>query len=37
MAHYALIARINAGNGRFPFVNVQFTKTHRPIPPAIRM
>jgi len=32
MAHYTLIARINAGNGRFPFVNVQFTKTHRPIP-----
>jgi len=37
MAHYTLIARINAGNGRFPFVNVQFTKTHRPIPPAITM
>lgn len=34
MAHYTLIARINAGNGRFPFVNVQFTKTHRPIPIA---
>jgi len=32
MAHYTLIARINAGNGKFPFVNVQFTKTHRPIP-----
>ena len=31
MAHYTLIG-INAGNGRFPFVNVQFTKTHRPIP-----
>lgn len=24
MAHYTLIARINAGDGRFPFVNVQF-------------
>src|ERR1700751_2804766 len=34
MAHYTLIARINAGNGRFPFVNVQFTKTHRPVPIA---
>jgi len=34
MAHYTLIARINAGNGRFPFVNVQFSKTHRPIPIA---
>jgi len=34
MAHYTLIARINAGNGRLPFVNVQFTKTHRPIPIA---
>jgi hypothetical protein len=34
MAHYTLIARINAGNGRFLFVNVQFTKTHRPIPIA---
>ena len=34
MAHYTLIARINAGNGRFPFVNVQFMKTHRPIPIA---
>jgi hypothetical protein len=32
MAHYSLIARINAGNGKFPFVNVQFTKNHRPIP-----
>jgi hypothetical protein len=32
MAHYTLIARINAGNGKFPFVNVQFSKTHRPIP-----
>jgi hypothetical protein len=34
MAHYTLIARINAGNGRFPFVNVQFRKAHRPIPIA---
>jgi integrase len=32
MARYALIARINAGNGKFPFVNVQFSKNHRPIP-----
>jgi hypothetical protein len=32
MAHYTLIALINVGSGRFPFVNVQFTKTHRPIP-----
>jgi hypothetical protein len=32
MAHYTLIARVNAGNGKFPFVNVQFTKDHRPIP-----
>ncbi|MFZ1033636.1 MAG: site-specific integrase [Candidatus Acidiferrales bacterium] len=32
MAHYTLIARINAGNGKFPFVNVQFSKNHRPIP-----
>ncbi len=32
MAHYTLIARINAGNGKFPFVNVQFSKSHRPIP-----
>jgi integrase len=31
MAHFTLIARINAGNGKFPFVNVQFTKNHRPI------
>jgi integrase len=30
--HYTLIARINAGGGKFPFVNVQFTKNHRPIP-----
>jgi len=34
MAHYTLIARISAGNGRFPFVNVRFTKAHRPIPIA---
>jgi len=32
MAHYTLIARINVGNGKFPFVNVQFSKNHRPIP-----
>jgi hypothetical protein len=32
MAHCTLIARINAGNGKFPFVNVQFSKNHRPIP-----
>jgi integrase len=32
MANYALIARINAGNGKFPFVNVRFSKNHRPIP-----
>ena len=32
MAHYTLIARINTGNGKFPFVNVQFSKNHRPIP-----
>ena len=32
MAHYTLIARINAGNGKFPFVNVVFSKNHRPIP-----
>jgi hypothetical protein len=32
MAHYTLIARINAGDGKFPFVSVQFSKNHRPIP-----
>jgi hypothetical protein len=32
MAHYTLIARINTGDGKFPFVNVQFSKNHRPIP-----
>jgi integrase len=32
MAHYTLIARINPGNGKFPFVSVQFSKNHRPIP-----
>jgi hypothetical protein len=32
MAQYTLIARINAGDGKFPFVNVQFSKNHRPIP-----
>src|SRR5882724_10277045 len=30
MAHYTLIARINAGGGKFPFVNVQFSK-NRPV------
>jgi len=32
MAHYTLIARINTGDGRFPFVNVQFSKNYRPTP-----
>jgi site-specific recombinase XerD len=32
MAHYTLIARINVGDGKFPFVNVRFSKNHRPIP-----
>lgn len=32
MAHYTLVARINSGDGKFPFVNVQFSKNHRPIP-----
>jgi hypothetical protein len=32
MAHYTLIASINAGDGKFPFVNVQFSKNHPPIP-----
>ena len=32
MAHYTLVARINAGDGKFPFVNVQFSKNHRPVP-----
>jgi integrase len=32
MVHYTLIARINAGDGKFPYVNVQFSKNHRPIP-----
>ncbi len=32
MAHYTLIARINADDGKFPFVNVQFSRNHRPIP-----
>ncbi len=26
MAHCTLIARINAGDGKFPFVSVQFSK-----------
>jgi integrase len=32
MAHYTLVARTNSGGGKFPFVNVQFSKNHRPIP-----
>jgi len=32
MAHHTLLARINSGDGKFPFVNVQFSKNHRPIP-----
>lgn len=32
MAHYTLIARINGGGGKFPFVKVQFSKNHRPMP-----
>jgi hypothetical protein len=32
MAHYTLSVRINARDGTFPFVNVQFSKNHRPIP-----
>jgi site-specific recombinase XerD len=32
MAHHTLIARINAGGGKFPYLNVQFSKNHRPIP-----
>jgi hypothetical protein len=31
VAHYTLIARINAGDGKFPFGNVQFSRNHRPI------
>ncbi|HKV63386.1 MAG TPA: hypothetical protein VJO16_15860, partial [Candidatus Acidoferrum sp.] len=31
MAHYTLVARIDAGDGKFPFVSVQFSKSHRPI------
>ena len=34
MANYTLVARINTGDGKFPFVTVQFTKNHRPIPIA---
>ena len=34
VARYTLIAPINAGNGIFPFVSVQFSKTHQPIPIA---
>ena len=32
MAHYSLIARIKSSDGKFPFINVQFSKNHRPIP-----
>jgi hypothetical protein len=32
MPYFTLIARINTGEGRFPFVNVQFSKNHRPLP-----
>ena len=32
MAHYTLMARVNAGNGKFPFGKVLFSKNHRPIP-----
>jgi len=32
MANYTLIAPINASNGKFPFVSVQYSKNHRPIP-----
>jgi hypothetical protein len=28
MAHYTLIARINAGHWKFPFANVQFSRNH---------
>ena len=31
MASYTLIARVNAGKGRFPFLNVPFSRNHRPI------
>lgn len=32
MAHYKLIVRINAGDDKFPFASIQFSKNHRPIP-----
>src|SRR5216683_1327737 len=32
IAHYTLLSSHNAGDGKFPFVNVQFSKNHRPIP-----
>jgi hypothetical protein len=32
MAHFTLMARINAGNGKFPLVKVEFSKNHLPIP-----
>ncbi len=31
MAHYTLIARINTGDGKFPFVNVQFMPVRNPV------
>jgi hypothetical protein len=31
MAHITLIARINDGSGKLPFVKVEFSKNHRPI------
>jgi hypothetical protein len=31
VAHITLIARINDGSGKFPFVKVEFSKNHRPI------
>ena len=32
MTHYTFIERINTSDGRFPLVNVQFSKNHRPTP-----
>ena len=32
MPHFTLVARINAGDGRFPFIPVKFANNHRPIP-----
>jgi len=31
MTHVTLLARINAGSGKFPFVTVKFSKNHRPV------